>query len=114
MTDYVKAYNDKMHSGHARAHELVAWAVRDTYVVDGVIRWHLNDRVPPLEVLDLFDQTHTVVFDFSASYKALGEEIANIVTEYNEVTANKPEDQSVEEAFERRVVDIVTGVRYTA
>ena len=117
MTDYVKAYNDKTNHNHNRAHELIAWADKDTYVVDGVLRWSLNDRVPPLDILDLFAEFKPVEFDLDASCKALDEETSRFIAEYRERRANMTEEQLAEEAFERRaafgegqeVVNIITG-----
>lgn len=117
MTDYVKAYDDKTDCHYSRARELVAWADKDTYVVDGVIRWSLNDRVPPLDILDLFYFKSDIVFDLDASCKALDEETSKFIAEYRDRRANMTEEQLAEEAFERRaafgegqeVVNIITG-----
>lgn len=120
MTDYVKAYNDKTSPYYSKAHELVNWADKDTYVVDGVIRWVNNDNVPPLEILELLYYKADVVFDITASCRANHDDMIKAVTRYRETRANMTEANLIEEAFERQaafgkgvtVVDVITGEEY--
>lgn len=87
----------------------------DTYVVDGVVRWKSNDRIPPTDILELWHYIGKE-FDYEKSLQVSDEETQKSIQAYRERRAARGYSQ--EELFEMGaafgnvpVVDVLTGKR---
>ena len=119
MTNYVEAYQDETHIYHREAIKLAGQFFTDTDndVETGIVRWKSNGRVPPKDVVALWDHLQCTV-DVDACDAAREEETKAFLKRYRESQPAEPTD---EERFEARaahgpgveLVDVFSGRRFT-
>jgi hypothetical protein len=119
MTDYVGSLQAEGFAPYKRcAQRIVDEAETSCYVVDGVLRWNSNNRVPFDDVLAVFLYIGKV-FDLKKSRAARTVDTDELIARYREVNANRV--MGDEERFEARaafgegaqIVDIITGQKFT-
>ena len=118
MTDYIANHGDSRAPYHREAVNVASQFETGAHT-DGdlVVRWDSNDRVPPQDILDLW-QHLGFIFDMAASQAAHEADTKAFLTEYR---ANQPAQPSDEERAEARaafgpgteVVDFFTGRKFT-
>ena len=87
----------------------------DAYVVDGIVRWKSNDRIPPQDILELWHYIGED-FDYEKSLQIGDKETQRSIQNYRRQRAKQGYSQ--EELFEMKaafgntpVVDVLTGRR---
>lgn len=115
MTDYIRQYeNPRFPFEKAEADRLRDSFTAQASVVDGVVRWNSNGRVPPQDVLDFWRHLG-MPFDHTLSSATQSQETADFLSAYR-ANARAP---SAEELLEMRaafgpgetVVNVLTGQR---
>lgn len=117
MTDYVRQYETpRFPFERQEAERLIANFDKGASLVEGVVRWNSNGRVPPRDVLDLWKHVGKP-FDHDRSVKAGEKETIEFLAAYR--MANRDRKPDPEELAEMRVafgpgaevVDVITGRR---
>lgn len=118
MTDYVKDFQSENETGFKKyARDLVLKFDTDTNVVDGVVRWKSNNRVPPADILELWAHCEKP-FDHAGSEKTRREEQKKFLNDY--IEANKDRQPIEEEIAMARgahgpgvtLVNVITGRKF--
>ncbi len=123
MTDYISYLTAPKYPFQTREVERLVHQLSDSahsYVVDGVIRWRSNDRVPFPDVVALAIHIGQSV-DAAKCDTARDAENADFIAAYRKARANRSPDQIAEERSEARaamgpdcdMVNVFTGERYT-
>ena len=114
MTNYIKQLDSEFQNFRDEANRLIEKFDVDAYVQHGVVRWKNNDRVPPQDVLDLWQHVGHE-FDMRKSQVLRESEQQQFLEEYRKRMENY--EPSEEELGEMRaafgpgetVVNVITG-----
>ena len=91
-------------------------------VIDGVVRWTSNNRVPPTEYVEAFLTAGLITTEVAnASEDARNADLTAFLADYAQAQAERTPEQIAEERFEARaaigegveMVNVFTGERYT-
>lgn len=111
---YLKDYLSGIEFREKDAERVIKQFETDAYVIDGVIRWKSNDRIPPNDILELWHYKGKD-FDYEKSVAISDHETTLSLRAYRDRMKNyspSPEELSeMRSAFGSgaKVVDVITG-----